>query len=350
MPLSPRSAPSSTRSTPHAARRYVASRRKILVARADRAFTVLLGVAFASSAILIALLLTLIPRVEHLIARGPEDTADVVAALVLMLAICGISLGLTTLFRQLVATAMLIRGLVSRKVAVPRSVASAALGLELDGKIDVVADARPFSFCYWFLRPRICLSTALVARLDTDELRAVLLHERYHLRQRDPLRLVVARYFAAGLYVVPVVDELVGFYTLQKEIAADQAAVRANGVGALASALDKLLPDADDVSLGLLVPVSSLSVTEARIDQLVAGRQVSMALSPLSVALSGGALLAAAILVATQGGASVAFEALPPLFAVPGLLVGPASLLFAAAIDGGLHQLRPLTQRTLARP
>ena len=96
--------------------------------------------------------------------------------------------------------------------------------------------------------------------------------------------------------------------------------------------------------------MSSLSVTEARIDQLVAGRQVSLALSPLSVALSGGALLAAAVLVAIQGGASMAFEALPPLFAVPGLLVGPASLLFAAAVDGGLHQLRPLTQRTLARP
>lgn len=306
--------------------------------------------AFASSAILIALLLTLVPRVEQLIARGPEDTADVVAALVLILAICGISLGLATLFRQLAATAMLIRRLVAQKVAVPRSVALAASGLELDGRIDVVADGRPFSFCYWFLCPRICLSTALVDRLETDELRAVLLHERYHLRQRDPLRLVVARYFAAGLYVVPVVDELVGFYTLQKEIAADQAAVRAcDGVGALARALDKLLPDADDVSLGLLVPVSSLSVTEARIDQLVAGRQVSLALSPLSVALSGGALLAAAVLVAIQGGASVAFEALPPLFAVPGLLVGPASLLFAAAVDGGLHQLRPLTQRTLAR-
>jgi len=320
------------------------------VARADRAFAILLGVAFASSGILLALLLTLVPRVEQLIGRGAADTADVVAALVLILAICGISLGLATLFRQLVATAMLIRRLVARKVAMPRSVTVAASGLELDGKIDVVADGRPFSFCYWFLRPRICLSTALVQRLETDELRAVLLHERYHLRQRDPLRLVVARYFAAGLYVVPVVDELVGFYTLQKEIAADQAAVRAcDGVGALASALDKLLPDADDVSLGLLVPVSSLSVTEARIDQLVAGHQVSLALSPLSVALSGGALLAAAVLVAIQGGASVAFEALPPLFAVPGLLVGPASLLFAAAVDGGLHQLRPLTHRTFAR-
>jgi BlaR1 peptidase M56 len=320
------------------------------VKRADRVFAVMLVLALASSAILIALLLTLAPRVEQLAARGAEDTADVVAALVLLLAVCGISLGLMALFRQLVATAVLIRRLVAQKVALPSSVVVAASGLDLDGRIDVVADIRPFSFCYWFVRPRICLSTGLVERLDPDELRAVLHHERYHLRQRDPLRQVVARYFAAGLYVVPVVDELLSFHTLQKEIEADQEAVRASGdVRSLASALYKLLPDADDVSLGLLVPVSSLSVTEARIDQLVAGRPVSLALSPLSVLLSAGALVAAAVLVAVKGGASVAFETLPPLYAVPGLLVGPASLLFAAAVDGGLHQLRPLTQRLFAR-
>jgi Zn-dependent protease with chaperone function len=320
------------------------------VKRADRVFTVLLGLAFASSAILLALLVTLVPRVEHLLVRGAEDTADVVAAGVLLLAVCGISLGLVTLFRQLVATAVLIRRLVARKIALPPSVRIAASGLNLDGRIDVVADDRPFSFCYWFLRPRICLSTALVERLDPDELRAVLHHERYHLRQRDPLRQVVARYFAAGLYVVPVVDELVSFHTLQKEIEADEEAVRASGdVRSLASALYKLLPDADDVSLGLLVPVSSLSVTEARIDQLVVGRPLSLALSPVSVVLSGGALVAAVVLVAVKGGASMAFETLPPIYAVPGLLVGPASMLFAAAIDGGLHQLRPLTHRFFAR-
>jgi len=90
--------------------------------------------------------------------------------------------------------------------------------LVLAGRVDVVRDVRPFSFCYWFRRPRICLSTGLIKRLDDAELRAVLLHERYHLRQRDPLRLVIARYFAAGLYVVPVVEELVEYYTLQKEV------------------------------------------------------------------------------------------------------------------------------------
>src|SRR5439155_1530314 len=95
---------------------------------------------------------------------------------------------------------------------------------------------------------------------------------------------VMARSFAAGLYVVPVVEELVEYYTVQKEVAADQAAVRAiGGVRDLASALFKVLPDADDVDLGLLVPVGSLSVTEARIEQLVDGRSVPLALSRVSV-------------------------------------------------------------------
>src|SRR5439155_924565 len=184
---------------------------------------------------------------KGLLARGAEDAADVVALVVLGLAFCGIALGVGTLFRQLGATAVLIRSLVSRKVRVPARVRAAASGLGLEGRVDVVVDDRPFSFCYWFLRPRICLSTGLVRRLERDELRAVLLHERYHLLHRDPLRLVVARYFAAGLYVIPVFDEL------------------------------------------------------------------------------------------------------PPLVSVPTLLVGPASLLFAAAVDGGLHQFRLVTHRPVAR-
>lgn len=313
--------------------------------RADRAFGLLVLLALVSGAILLALLGTLVPHVERLVGRGPKETEDVVAILLLLLATTGISLGLISLFRQLHATLRLIRSLLARQVPLPRKVALAAEGLGLDGRIDVVLDRRPFSFCYWFLRPRVCLSTSLVRGLDTAELRAVLLHERYHLRHRDPLRLVVARYFAAGLYVVPVVEELVEHFTLEKELEADQDSVYAMGeVAPLARALYKLLPDSDAVSLGLLVPVGSLSVTEARIDHLVDGRPLPVAISPRSVALSFGALAAAAVLVAVQG-PSVAVDHLPPVLAVPGLLIGPASLLFIAAISGGVQQVRLVVHR-----
>jgi len=308
------------------------------VRTADRAFGLLVLLALGSSALLIALLAALLPRGFALASGGVADVSSVVALLVLILATFGVTLGLTSLFKQLIATLSLIRTLLSRRVTVSHRVGDIAASVGLAGRIDVVRDVRPFSFCYWFRRPRICLSTGLLKRLDDAELRAVLLHERYHLRQRDPLRLVIARYFAAGLYVVPVVEELVEYYTVQKEVAADQAAVRAiGGVRDLASALFKVLPDADDVDLGLLVPVGSLSVTEARIEQLVDGHSVPLALSRASVALSGGALLAAAVLAFTDG--------LRPAALTLPALIGPASLLLAAAASGAVHQLRLVVLR-----
>jgi len=304
------------------------------VRTADRAFGALVLLALASGALLIALVAALLPRGFALATGGAADAASVVAVLVLVLATFGVSLGLVSLFRQLLATLSLIRTLLSRRVTVSRRIGAIAASLELAGRVDIVRDPRPFSFCYWFRRPRICLSTGLIRRLDDAELRAVLLHERYHLRQRDPLRLVIARYFAAGLYVVPVGEELVEYYTVQKEVAADQAAVRAmGGARELASALCKVLPDADDVDLGLLVPVGSLSVTEARIDRLVDGQAVPLALSWGSIALSGGALVGAAML---------AFGGMmhPAPLAVPGL-VGPATLLLAAAASGAAPRNSP---------
>ena len=308
--------------------------------RADRAFGLVLGLGLVSSAILVALLAAIVPHATHVLASGPDDLVDAVTLLLLVLATCGIALGLGSLFRQLLMTMSLIRSLVARRVTTPRRVARLARELGLAGRIDVVADRRPFSFCYWFRDPRVCLSTAVVRRLSTEELRAVLIHERYQLRHRDPLRLVVVRYFAACLYVVPVVDELASFYTLQKEIAADDDAVRHVGVAPLARALDKLLPNAPDREFGLLMPVTGLSVTEARIERLVAGGELPLRLSPSSVVLSIGALTGASVLATVGGGTSVAFASLPPLLAVPGLLVGPASLLFAAAVNGGAHQVR----------
>ena len=310
--------------------------------RADRTFAALVGLAIVSSCVLLALFATLVMRVPQLAVHGPTDTADLIPVLVLVLAICGIGLGLGSLGRQLAATASLIRPLLRRRLPVPPAVGQAADALGMTDRIDVVADPRAFSFCYWFIRPRICLSSGLLSRLDRDELDAVLLHERSHLRRRDPLRLLVARYFAAGLYVVPVVEELVEYYVLEKELEADQDAVRALGnVGPLARALYKVLPEADQVELGLLTPVGALSATEARIDQLVDGRALTLRVRPVSVALSVGAILAAAVLAVVQASAATALAVLPPL-AGPGLLVAPASLLFAAAVTGGMQQLRLL--------
>ncbi len=65
------------------------------------------------------------------------------------------------------------------------------------GHIDIIDAQRPFAFVHGWLSPRICLSTALIARLTDEELAAVLFHEDWHCRHRDPLRLLLVRTLVA---------------------------------------------------------------------------------------------------------------------------------------------------------
>jgi len=87
--------------------------------------------------------------------------------------------------------------------------------------------AEPLSFCAGYLRPQIYLSRGLIERLSGDELRAVVAHERHHLRRRDPLRRLLARALADGLFFIPVLERTSERHTALGELAADQAAVAA---------------------------------------------------------------------------------------------------------------------------
>lgn len=305
-----------------------------MIRTAERAFVTLFVLALASSAILVALFVSLLPHVPRLTSREADLLGDAVPALILFLASVGIALGLSSLARQMWDTLQLIRRLLRQRVAAPGVVERIADALGIAERIDVVDDPRPFAFTYWFLRPRVCVSLGLVRRLEEEELRAVLSHERYHLQRRDPLRIVLARYFAAGLYVVPVIDDLVARYAMLKEIAADEDAVRAMGsVRPLARALYRLMPHADEMDLGLLTPVGGLTVTEARIEHLAERRPIATAVPLGHVALSATTLLGAIVLLLAQvplvaGGIDVA------------LTWPPAVVISLAAVPGVAQQLR----------
>ena len=93
----------------------------------------------------------------------------------------------------------------------------------------VFADQAPQAFCAGLLRPRIYVSTGAIAALADDELQAVLAHERHHARCRDPLRLLIARTARDALFFLPGMRQLADRYAALAELAADRAAVRANG-------------------------------------------------------------------------------------------------------------------------
>lgn len=101
----------------------------------------------------------------------------------------------------------------------------------------LVESATPQAFCAGFLRPRIYLSTAALDRLSEPELHAVVAHEAHHQRSYDPLRILSATVAAEALFFLPALRQLSKRYRELAELGADEAARKAEGAPALASAL-----------------------------------------------------------------------------------------------------------------
>ncbi len=149
-------------------------------------------------------------------------------------------------------------------------VSRSATKLGIASRVVLVSSADPYAFCYGLLRPRICVTTALVRRLTQLELEAVLLHERYHLEQRDPLKVAVGRVVITGLFFLPVLKGLFDRYLLAKELAADDQAVRGQGGRrSLASALEKLLNLDGSASPDLMRGAAGVGLINHRIDHLL---------------------------------------------------------------------------------
>lgn len=189
----------------------------------------------------------------------------------------------------------------------------------------LVEDPRPRAFCVGLLRPRVYLSRGAVSLLDRAELRAVLAHERHHLRRRDPLRLLVARSLGEGLFFLPVLRRLAERYAALAEVAADEAAVGEAGQRPLASALLRF--DSH--------PSPAVGIAPERVDHLL-GERTRWELPTLLVlgaVATIGALVALAIRLAQASGhASVSLpdvvaQACMLAMAIVPLLVGAAVLL-----------------------
>jgi Zn-dependent protease with chaperone function len=101
-------------------------------------------------------------------------------------------------------------------------------------------------------RPQIYCSPQLSDRLEPDELRAVLLHERYHQLDRAPAKLVVLEAVAPALRAFRSGRACLAQLIAGLEIAADRHALgHGSSRGALARALLKLTPtQAGTVGIG----------------------------------------------------------------------------------------------------
>jgi beta-lactamase regulating signal transducer with metallopeptidase domain len=181
----------------------------------------------------------------------------------------------------------------------------------------VIDDDRPRAFCIGLLSPRIYVSRGALEILGDEERAAVLAHEAHHARRRDPLRLLLTRTVADGLFFLPVVRRLSERCAALAELAADEAAVRARGGRhALASAL--LAFDAQPTAAGV-------GIAPERVDHLL-GERARWELPTLL--LVGGVATIGVVLAATLRVAEVAGHGTLPL---PVLLAQSCMLVMAAA-------------------
>lgn len=114
---------------------------------------------------------------------------------------------------------------------------SAARIADMDPTRISVAEGLPgaaLTIGWW--KPAILISRDTVERLSEPQLVAVLLHERAHLRRRDPLRLSLLRFVACMLFWVPAIRRLADDVADEAEIVADDEAARGKPL-ILASAL-----------------------------------------------------------------------------------------------------------------
>ena len=275
----------------------------------DRAFGAVIVAAAAIGAWLaVPLALTIFPSVIERIVRGSGDAVAFCSGVLtsfhpelppfgaLVLGLAGVALAPMSL-RALRASRPRTRRPRPPTVEIRGRLRRTAARVGLSHQVVCLNEDARYAYCAGLLFPRVHVSLGAVRSLRAEELEAVLLHERHHLRRRDPLRSLIARGVGALFLFVPLISELAERFEIARELDADHAALAAQGTPrGLAGALLTL---GEQPRILSALGISSWSLSSVRIDQL-AGIRSSVLLpapSARSIALTSG-ILAVALLLA----------------------------------------------------
>jgi Zn-dependent protease with chaperone function len=290
--------------------------------QANRSFLAFISVAllFGATVLCGAIGGVLVPMSLARLSHGGllglwNDRASLLAPLVLFVLIgVGLGLGARALVRQAIASRVLSHRVRALVTTTPEALEQAAQQTRLAGRVVLVDAADSFSFVYGVMTPRVAVSRGLLERATDDELRAVLEHERYHVRNIDPLKTAIVRVLSEALFILPALGSLRTRYVTGRELAADRRAVALCGRRPLAGALLKVVRGPDWSEQAGAASISNPDLLDVRVIQLETGSEPKLhALDAKSVVLSfgGAGLFALMFLVSVSGlgGAAAVYQA-----------------------------------------
>jgi beta-lactamase regulating signal transducer with metallopeptidase domain len=283
---------------------------------ANRAFIAILVVGLAGYLVLGAAACGLLAFAAfRLSVGGVEAATDVWPALLfLSLAGTGAVLGFLSLRRQIEATSRLDEHIFRLRLPPSQRLERAAQRIGIQGRVYEVDDPTRFTFTYGLVRPRVVVSRELVDAATDDELDAVLIHERYHVRNFDPVKLLVVRTLPSVFFFLPSLRDFRSRYLAGRELAADHRALRRSGKGPLASAIYKVVAGPSWAEFGPAAALGGTQFLEARVTQIESGREPPPPpLSPTRMAISaaGATVLLASLIVASATGAFSMMQSMP---------------------------------------
>jgi Zn-dependent protease with chaperone function len=220
----------------------------------------------------------------------------------------GAVLGLRSLIAQAASSRRLAQRMRAFALPLPKALSEAAARAGLAGRVDLVDVAEPFSFAHGVLTPRVVVSRGLAEAASPQELAAVLEHERYHVRNLDPLKVLFARALPTIFFYLPALRTVRERYVIGRELAADRRAVMLCGRRPLAGALLKVVggPQLGELDAGAAIGGGDL--VNVRVAQLESGREPAVAppVGALAASMLGGLALTAlfAASVVSVGGPS----------------------------------------------
>jgi beta-lactamase regulating signal transducer with metallopeptidase domain len=267
------------------------------------AFAGMLALCAGVGCVLLALLISrLASDGAEVVATQPDAVWPAIAFIVVVGA--GAVLGLASVRRQLRASRALATRVNDSELPRPRELEEAVMKAGLTGRVKLVDSGQRFSFAYGVLAPRVALSRGLVEVAEPAEIDAVLVHERYHVHNLDPLKVLLSRALPKSFYYVPLLGALHARYLAGRELAADRRAAAACGRQPLAGALYKVLRGPDWPELSAAAAIGGPELLDVRVAQLEGGSEPpvpGIGIRALSLSLMGAAFLTTLFVVAVLG-------------------------------------------------